>query len=72
MANITLSIRLGPLVHFEIVGESCEEISRALHGFEHLNKTVGTMFSDLAERVYPDLEKAAEEGKPQGPRESAT
>jgi hypothetical protein len=30
------------------------------------------MFSDLAERVYPDLEKAAEEGKPHGPRESAS
>ena len=43
----------------------------SLHGFEHLNKTVGTMFSDLAERVYPDLEKAAEAGKPQSPRESA-
>jgi hypothetical protein len=69
MANITLSIRLGPLVHFEIVGESCEEISRALEGFERLNQTVGTMFGDLAERVYPDLEKAAETGKP---RESAS
>ncbi len=72
MANITLSIRLGPLVHFEVVGDSCEEISRALHGFEHLNKTVGTMFSDLAERVYPDLEKAAEAGKPREAGESAS
>ena len=52
--------------------QAFEEISRALHGFEHLNKTVGTMFSDLAERVYPDLEKAAEAGKPRDAGESAS
>jgi hypothetical protein len=72
MPNMTLSIRLGPLVHFEIVGQSCEEITRALEGFEQLNMTVGTMFSDLAERVYPDLDKAAEAAMAQAPRGSAS
>lgn len=30
------------------------------------------MFGDLAERVYPDLEKAAEAGKPQASEEDAS
>ncbi len=50
-----MSIRLGPMVHFRVEGESCTEISQALLGFEELNKTVDEMFSDLAERVYPDV-----------------
>ncbi|KAA1003839.1 hypothetical protein OKW43_008073 [Paraburkholderia sp. WC7.3g] len=56
MPRITMSIRLGPMVHFQIEGQNCTEISQALDGFEHLNKTVDDMFSDLAERVYPDLD----------------
>lgn len=54
MARINLSIRLGPMVHFEIQGESCREIAGALDGFERLNEMVDTMFSDLAQRVYPE------------------
>lgn len=54
MARINLSIRLGPMVHFEIQGESCQEIAGALDGFERLNEMVDTMFTDLAQRVYPE------------------
>jgi len=49
-------MRIGPMVHFEIEGPNCTEIANALEGFEQLNKTVDSMFSDLAERVYPDDE----------------
>ena len=54
-ANITMTIRLGPMVSFQIEGRNCAEITAALKGFEHLNRTVDAMFSDLAKRVYPDL-----------------
>lgn len=54
-ASITLAIRLGPMVSFQIEGRNCQEITRALRGFEQLNRTVDEMFSDLAKRVYPDL-----------------
>ncbi len=64
MARINLSIRLGPMVHFEVQGQNCEEIATALAGFERLNETVDAMFSDLARRVYPDDERQAEEKAP--------
>ena len=54
MASITLSVRLGPLVRFEIEGDTCSEITEALDGFDELNKRVDAMCSDLAERVYPE------------------
>lgn len=50
---MTLRIRLGPLVYFEVEGESCREIAQSLAGFEDLNRKVDAMFSDLAKRVYP-------------------
>lgn len=53
-ASMTLRVRLGPLVFFEVEGESCHEIAKALDGYEELNRTVDKMFSDLAERVYPE------------------
>jgi hypothetical protein len=53
-ANIVMSIRLGPMVSFQIEGRNCAEITGALKGFEQLNHTVDAMFSDLAKRVYPD------------------
>lgn len=53
-ASMTLRIRLGPLVFFEVEGENCQEITAALDGFEELNSTVDEMFSDLAERVYAE------------------
>lgn len=53
-ANITLSIRLGPMVTFQVEGRNCTEINASLKGFEQLNRTVDAMFSDLAKRVYPD------------------
>jgi hypothetical protein len=52
--HITLKVRLGPLVTFEMTGQSCNELSEALKGFELLNQQIGTMCSDLAERVYPE------------------
>lgn len=54
MPRMTLRIRLGPLVFFQVEGENCREIAQALHGFDELNKTVDAMCSDLAERVYPE------------------
>lgn len=57
MPSINLQIRLGPMVRFEISGENCAEITEALKGFEQLNNTVESMFSDLADKVYPDLGK---------------
>jgi hypothetical protein len=59
MPSITLSIRLGPMVEFQVEGRSCAEIAEALEGFERLNETVDAMFSDLAQRVFP-------EGAPKG------
>lgn len=53
-ANIVLSIKLGPMVNFQIEGPNCTEITGALKGFEQLNHTVDAMFTDLAKRVYPD------------------
>jgi hypothetical protein len=53
-ASIVLRIRLGPLVSFEIEGDNCDEITRALEGFDKLNQRLDDMCSDLAERVYPE------------------
>lgn len=52
--NITLSIRLGPLVALRITGQNCHELAKALEGYEHLNKHVDALCSDLAERLYPE------------------
>lgn len=56
MPRINLSIRLGPMVHFEVQGENCTQVAEALEGFERLNAVVDAMFSDLAARVYPEGE----------------
>ena len=63
MPRIVISMRLGPMVKIDIEGSSCPEIAEALAGFETLNDTVDSMFSDLARRVFP-------EGEPAGPDES--
>lgn len=52
--NITLKVRFGPLVSFEVTGDSCREISEALKGYEELNRQLDTMCSDLAGRIYPE------------------
>lgn len=52
--NMTLRIQLGPLVLFEVTGENCRELARALEGFDELNNRVDAMCSDLAPRVYPE------------------
>lgn len=52
--NITIKVRLGPLVSLDVNGENCQEISEALKGFDFLNKQIDTMCSDLAERIYPE------------------
>ncbi len=62
MPKIYMSIQLGPMVKIEIEGDNCPEITEALHGFEHLNKTVDAMFSDLAERVFPATDAPMQDG----------
>jgi hypothetical protein len=61
MPRIVISLRLGPMVKIDIEGSSCPEIAEALAGFEELNDTVDSMFSDLARRVFPEGEPADEE-----------
>ncbi|HUO97654.1 MAG TPA: hypothetical protein VMU01_03255 [Rhizomicrobium sp.] len=63
MARINLSLQLGPMVRIDIQGENCPEITEALKGFEHLNRTVDAMFSDLAQRVFPDAEQPEKKEK---------
>ena len=58
--RVNLSVRLGPMVHFEVEGENCTELADALQGFQRLNLIVDEMFSDLANRVYPDGDAAKE------------
>lgn len=62
MPRISMSLQLGPMVKIDIHGESCSEITDALRGFEQLNKTVDAMFSDLAKRVFPEVEHGSKEG----------
>jgi hypothetical protein len=66
---MTLRIRLGPLVYFQVEGENCHEINRALQGFDELNRTVDAMCSDLAERVYPE---GVDASRPAGDQEGAS
>ena len=61
MPKIYMSLQLGPMVKIDIQGENCSEITNALKGFEELNQTVDAMFSDLAKRVFPDVEPGAKE-----------
>jgi hypothetical protein len=65
MPRMSLRIRLGPLVYFQVEGESCQEITRALEGFDELNRRVDAMCSDLAERVYPEGVDTSRPGKGQ-------
>jgi hypothetical protein len=53
-----MSLQLGPMVKIDIEGENCPELTEALRGFEQLNKTVDAMFSDLAKRVFPEVDPA--------------
>ena len=62
MPRISMSLQLGPMVKIDIHGESCSEITDALRGFEQLTKTVDAMFSDLAKRVFPEIEHVSKEG----------
>ncbi len=64
MPRIVISLRLGPMVRIDIEGSSCPEIAEALSGFEKLNDTVDSMFSDLANRVFPEGVPAGEEEAP--------
>jgi len=61
MPKIYMSLQLGPMVKIDIQGENCSEITNALKGFEELNQTVDAMFSDLAKRVFPEVENGAKE-----------
>jgi hypothetical protein len=53
-AQISLSIRLGPMVSLKIIGQSCHELANALEGYGDLNVRVDALCSDLAERIYPE------------------
>jgi hypothetical protein len=53
-ASITLSIRLGPMVSLRVTGQSCQELSKALEGYNDLNVRIDSMCGDLAERIYPE------------------
>ena len=61
MPRIVISMQLGPMVKIDIEGSSCPEIAEALAGFEKLNDTVDSMFSDLARRVFPEGAEPGEE-----------
>jgi hypothetical protein len=64
MPRIVITLHLGPMVKIDIEGASCPEIAEALAGFERLNETVDSMFSDLARRVFPDGVPTGEEDAP--------
>jgi hypothetical protein len=68
---MTLRIRLGPLVSFEVEGDNCSELADALGDFDRLNKTVDAMCSDLAERVYPNVPPDDSNRPPAGGKEEA-
>ena len=70
MPRISIQMRLGPMVRIDIEGSSCHEISEALAGFQKLNDTVDSMFSDLAGRVFPEGEPAAHDETFSGERAS--
>jgi hypothetical protein len=55
-ANLTLKIRLGPLVSLEVEGDNCDEIIEALKGHQKLNEEIDSLCGDLAERIYPSRE----------------
>jgi hypothetical protein len=61
MPRIVIQLHLGPMVKIDIEGANCPEIAEALAGFEKLNDTVDSMFSDLARRVFPDGEPTQED-----------
>lgn len=71
MARMSLRIRLGPLVYFQVDGDNCTELSSALEGFEELNSRVDAMCSDLAARVYPGGAPEAGETWPSDPKDGA-
>lgn len=52
--HISLKIRFGPLVSFEVTGQNCKEIFEALKGYEELNRQLDSMCTDLAARIYPE------------------
>ena len=52
--SIALAIRLGPMVSLKIVGQNCQELAKALEGYEHLNKHIDALCGDLAGRIYPE------------------
>jgi hypothetical protein len=66
MARMSLRIRLGPLVYFQVDGDNCTDLTAALEGFEELNHKVDAMCSDLAARVYPGGAPGGDETWPGG------
>lgn len=63
-ASVTMRIRVGPWVFFQIDGPNCKEVAAAMDGYEDLNNKLEAMFSDLAQRIYPEgLDYAAQEAE---------
>ncbi|MBN2035141.1 MAG: hypothetical protein JW768_00230 [Chitinispirillaceae bacterium] len=74
---LTLKIQIGPMVSIEAEGDSCDEITASLQGWERLNKQVQGLCTDLAERVYPEAEETKDEtrireGDPKAPTVNRT
>ena len=53
-ASITLFVRLGPMVSLRVSGQSCQELAKALEGYDDLNVRIDSMCGDLAGRIYPE------------------
>jgi hypothetical protein len=53
-ASITLFVRLGPMVSLRVSGQSCQELAKALEGYDDLNVRIDSMCGDLANRIYPE------------------
>ena len=67
MARMSLRIRLGPLVYFEVDGDSCAELSGALEGFEELNEQVDAHVQRPRGAVYP-VDHDGDGDEPRWPR----
>jgi hypothetical protein len=42
------------MVSLRISGQSCQELAKALEGYDELNVRIDSMCGNLAERIYPE------------------
>ena len=57
--SVSITIRLGPMAEITAHGQNCQEIAKQLDGWQKLNDKVEKLSADLAQRMYPEEEKAA-------------